>query len=108
MPPRRINAPSTQTTTTPMLTRGVVTTVPEELLSGRGPKTTLAQREMIIVFLENEENYNLITGNGLASEVNQGAPKSQNKLKKADGYRRLAAFINRTDAGADWSESMVI
>lgn len=56
---------------------------------GRGTKTTYAQLNAVLEWLEKPQNFKLITGGASQNQVIAGL-----KLKKSDAYRELANAVN--------------
>ena len=63
----------------------------EPRTSGRGEKTTWAQADAMIEWLEIEKNYRLITG---AAAKDVGSVTAGAKVRKADAYSDLADNVN--------------
>ncbi|KAI9908580.1 hypothetical protein PsorP6_004063 [Peronosclerospora sorghi] len=66
----------------------------------KGKPTTCAEYQDMITWLENKAHFALITG--AAAQV-QLLTSGQN-LRKLDGYRALAQYVNRKVPGTEWYE----
>ncbi|KAI9919387.1 hypothetical protein PsorP6_017568 [Peronosclerospora sorghi] len=62
--------------------------------------TTRAEYQAMITWLENKANFALITG---AAAQGQRITIGHN-LRKLDGYRTLAQYVNRKVPGTEWDE----
>lgn len=57
---------------------------------GRGEQTSWKQLDIVLEWLEQPANFNLITG-----VAPKGKPIAGQKTKKSDAYKDLAAFVNQ-------------
>ena len=68
--------------------------------TGRGTQTTWSQRAAMIEWLQNRNNFNLVSGKATSTMSSVVAGVS---TKKTDGYKDLADFVN-TRCATTWTE----
>jgi hypothetical protein len=63
-------------------------------------QTTKAQREVILQFAEDPDNFALIEGK--RTSASSGPPTGRKALRKADGFQRMAAAVNSAFSNINW------